>query len=45
MNPESRTKGRGAQHNPTNRFAAHSYEMRNDYLEYCLDSCYGIQFR
>lgn len=35
MNDQTRTKGRGAQHNPTNRFAAHSYESRDDYLEYC----------
>lgn len=28
-------KGRGAQHQVKNRFAAHSYEMRDDFLNYC----------
>ena len=28
-------KGRGAQHQVTNRFSAHSYEMRDDFLNYC----------
>ncbi|MGB1033189.1 MAG: radical SAM protein, partial [Flavobacteriales bacterium] len=28
-------KGRGSQHNPTNKFLQHSYELDHDYLEHC----------
>ncbi len=35
MKGNGHIKGRGAQHQVTNRFAAHSYEMRDDFLNYC----------
>lgn len=35
MNPKSIIKGRGAQHNVSNRFFELSHEQRDDFLEYC----------
>ncbi|WP_165749911.1 PA0069 family radical SAM protein [Cellulophaga sp. Z1A5H] len=35
MNPENYIKGRGAQHNNTNKFSEFSYETRDDFLEFC----------
>lgn len=35
MNPKSIIKGRGAQHNVSNRFFELSHELRDDFLEYC----------
>ena len=35
MNPKSNIKGRGAQKNVHNRFFELSYEMRDDFLEFC----------
>ena len=33
--PGEHLKGRGAQHNVTNKFSAHSHEMRDDFLNHC----------
>lgn len=33
--PGEHLKGRGAQQNVTNRFSAHSHEMRDDFLNHC----------
>ena len=33
--PDEHLKGRGAQQNVTNRFSAHSHEMRDDFLNHC----------
>ena len=35
MKGNGHIKGRGAQHQVDNRFSAHSYEMRDDFLNYC----------
>ena len=35
MNESGFIKGRGAQHQVKNRFSLHSYEMRDDFLNYC----------
>lgn len=35
MNPENYIKGRGAQQNTDNRFLQHSFELRDDFLEFC----------
>lgn len=35
MKGEDFIKGRGAQQQVSNRFAAHSYELRDDFLNYC----------
>lgn len=35
MKLEPFVKGRGAQQNTTNKFSAHSYETRDDFLEFC----------
>nr|WP_143312482.1 PA0069 family radical SAM protein [Cellulophaga tyrosinoxydans] len=35
MNSEEFIKGRGAQQNKTNKFSEFSYEMRDDFLEFC----------
>ena len=35
MNPKNYIKGRGAQQNTDNRFLQHSFELRDDFLEFC----------
>ncbi len=37
MKPKKHIKGRGAQERVHNKFSEHQYEIRDDFLNYCLD--------